>query len=183
MPLLKIYMRRSANVVTDGEPTLTWYCFPNFINRLAKKKLKSRFEGRGSRVEGRGSRGEGVEGVEGIFEISLKWDQSIIIRLKLDLLICFSLACSSRTEMLIKRKLRIISRVCDSYIMFGCMYSCKGKLNNTHRIIIILLYISHHHHHSNIPTNNRLITRVRYMGTWHWVFFCSNTLLYKAKRQ
>ena len=26
VPLLRIYMRRSANVVADGEPTLTCYC-------------------------------------------------------------------------------------------------------------------------------------------------------------
>ena len=67
MPLLKIYMRRSANVVADGEPTLTWYCFPNFINKLAKKKIK--VEGRGSWVEGRGLWVEGQGGWGGFRDI------------------------------------------------------------------------------------------------------------------
>ena len=54
MGLNVTYTRRS-----DGERTyiLTWYCFTNFINRLYKKKIKSRVEGRGSRVVGRGGRG------------------------------------------------------------------------------------------------------------------------------
>ena len=63
VPLPKIYMMLSANVRPASQPTLTRYCFPNFINRLSKKKTIKE-----SRVVGRGS---WVEEVEGVFEISV----------------------------------------------------------------------------------------------------------------